>query len=105
MKRKVVAVLLCGILAISTLVACGNSTENVVETTNAAEKTEESDEDAKAIEEADVKEAEEKAAEEAATKEAEADEAYNAERTCFYGLDGQKKDLEAAYNYFEKPLE
>ena len=105
MKRKVVAVLLCGILATSTLVACGSSTENVVETTNAVEETEESDEDAKAIEEADVKEAEEKAAEEAAAKEAEADEAYNAGRTCLYGLDGQKKDLEAAYNYFEKALE
>ena len=42
---------------------------------------------------------------EEAAKEVEAEEAYEAGRACLYGLDGQKKDLEAAYNYFEKALE
>ena len=77
MKRKLVAVLLCGILAISTLAACGSTKETDVATKNTVE---ESDEEA-------------------------AKEAYEAGQACLYGLDGQKKDLEAAYNYFEKALE
>ena len=68
---------MCGILAISTLVACGSTKETDAETTNIVE---ESDEET-------------------------AEEAYESGRACLYGLDGQKKDLEAAYNYFEKALE
>ena len=82
MKRKLVAVLLCGILSISTLSACGSTKETDAETTNTVEETDEE-----------------------AAKEVEAEEAYEAGRACLYGLDGQKKDLEAAYNYFEKALE
>ena len=82
MKRKLVAVLLCGILSISTLSACGSTKETDAETTNTVE---ESDEEA--------------------AKEVEAEEAYESGRACLYGLDGQKKDLESAYNYFEKALE
>ena len=89
MKRKLVAVLLCGILAISTLAACGSTKETDAATKNTVEES---------AEEAET-------AEEDATKEAEAEEAYEAGQACLYGLDGQKKDLGAAYNYFEKALE
>ena len=92
MKRKVVIALLCGILAISSVTACGSAEETVAEAATTAETTEESEEDAKA-------------AEEAAEKEAEAEEAYETGRACLYGLDGQEIDLETAYNSFEKALE
>lgn len=105
MKRKVVIALLCGILAISSMTACGGAKETVAEAATTAETTEESEEDAKAAEEAAAKEAEEKAAEEAAAKEAEKEEAYETGRACLYGLDGQEIDLETAYNSFEKALE
>lgn len=97
--------LLCGILAISSMTACGGAKETVAEVAATAEATEESEEDTKAAEEAAAKEAEEKAAEEAAAKEAEAEEAYETGRASLYGLDGQEIDLETAYNSFEKALE
>lgn len=105
MKRKVVLTLLCGILAISSMTACGGAKETVAEVATTTETTEESEEDVKAAEEAAAKEAEEKAAEEAAAKEAEKEEAYETGRACLYGLDGQEIDLETAYNSFEKALE
>jgi len=105
MKRKVVLTLLCGILANSSMTACGGAKETVAEAATTAETTEESEEDVKAAEEAAAKEAEEKAAEEAAAKEAEKEEAYETGRACLYGLDGQEIDLETAYNSFEKALE
>ncbi len=105
MKRKVVLTLLCGILAISSMTACGGAKETIAEVATTAETTEESEEDVKAAEEAAAKEAEEKAAEEAAAKEAEAEEAYETGRASLYGLDGQEIDLETAYNSFEKALE
>lgn len=84
--------LLCGILAISSMTACGGAKETVAEVATTAETIEESEEDVKA-------------AEEAAAKEAEKEEAYENGRACLYGLDGQKVDLETAYNSFEKALE
>ena len=41
MKRKLVAVLLCGILSISTLSACGSTKETDAQTTNTVEETDE----------------------------------------------------------------
>ena len=105
MKRKIVIALLCGILAISSVTACGSAEETAAKAATTTGTTQESDEDAKAAEEAAAKEAEEKAAEEAAAKEAEAEEAYETGRACLYGLDGQEIDLETAYNSFEKALE
>ena len=92
MKTKVVIAMMCGILAISSTTACGGAKETVAEVATTAETIEESEEDVKA-------------AEEAAAKEAEKEEAYETGRACLYGLDGQKVDLETAYNSFEKALE
>lgn len=111
MKKKVVTALLCGILAISSLTACGDAAETAGEATSTVEEMKESSEDStaaeeaekKAAEEAAAKESEEKAAQEAAAQEAE--DEYEAGRICLYGLDGHEVDFEAAYNHFEKALE
>lgn len=98
MRRKTVIILLCGVLAISSLSACGSAGEKPAATT--AEEMKENDENTDDVEDQAAKEAEE-----AAAKEAEAEEAYETGRTCLYGLDGQEVDLETAYNSFQKALE
>lgn len=94
MKRKVIVVLLSGMLVGAALTACGSTEEAG---SSAATVSEESEEDAEALEEAMQKEA--------AEKEAKAEECYAAGRAYLYGLDGKEKDLEAAFNSFEEAVD
>lgn len=97
MKRKFIAMMLATALTAGIMSGCGASEEAVVQEETATEET--------ASAEVEETAAEEAAAEEAAAKEAEANEHYEAGRVSLYGLDGQKKDLEAAYTHFERALE
>lgn len=97
MKKRLITAILIGAFALSTLSACGNTSQESTEATSpSAEIVEETDETDQP--------AEEKADEEAGGQE-EADASYEAGRDCLYGLNGQEVDLEAAYANFSHALE
>ena len=91
MKNRFITALLIGTMAMSTLSACGNASQETM--SPEAEITEE------------TKSAEEEAAEAEAARQEEADAAYEAGRACLYGLDGQEIDREEAYANFSHALE
>lgn len=97
MKNRFITALLISTLAMSTLSACGNASQESSETMSPAVEI---------TEETDNQETEEaKSAEEEAASQEEADAAYEAGRACLYGLDGQEMDFEEAYANFNHALE
>lgn len=102
MRKRVVMTLLAAVLITGFVTGCGAapkeeevSVEETNEETEAAAKTKEEEE----------AEAKAKVEEEAAAKEAEANDCYEKGQASLYGIDGTERDLEAAYQNFEKATE
>ncbi len=99
MKKKLITTILISAMLIGTLSACGNSSQDSVETTAPAEIAEETD-----IQETDEKTGGEEGNEAEAVGEEGAEKFYEAGLEYLYNLNGQD-DLEAAYTNFNQALE